>query len=171
MKVRLANLSDANGIALVHVDSWRTTYRNILPDEFLMNLSYKRREHLWETNIPKGNVFVAESDEGKIVGFASGGKESSGKYNEYQGELSSIYILKEYQGQGIGKLLLNTVIKELEKVGTNTMLVLVLEDNNSRLFYEAMGGKKIDKVEVEIAGKKLIELVYGWDNIKNIFDK
>ena len=35
------------------------------------------------------------------------------------------------------------------------MLVLVLEDNNSRLFYEALGGKEIDKVEVEIAGKKL----------------
>ena len=92
MKVRVANLSDANGIALVHVDSWRTTYRNILPEEFLMNLSYKRREQLWETNIPKNNVFVAENDEGKIIGFASGGKERNGKYKEYQGELSSIYI-------------------------------------------------------------------------------
>jgi hypothetical protein len=28
-----------------------------------------------------------------------------------------------------------------------------------------MGGKAIDKVEIEIAGKKLKELVYGWDNI------
>ena len=41
------------------------------------------------------------------------------------------------------------------------MLVFVLEENNSRLFYEAMGGKIIDKVEVEIAGMKLDELVYG----------
>ncbi|MBM7583943.1 L-amino acid N-acyltransferase YncA [Bacillus pakistanensis] len=167
MKIRAAKLSDASGIAKVHVDSWRTTYRNIIPDEFLNNLSYQRREELWSSNIPKGNVFVAENNEGKIVGFSSGGKERSGKYKEYQGELSSIYILKEFQGQGIGKSLAKPVIKELEKLGINTMLVFVLEDNNSRLFYEAMGGKIIDKIEVEIAGKKLNELVYGWDNISN----
>lgn len=29
----------------------------------------------------------------------------------------------------------------------------------------------IDKVEVKIVGKKLIELVYGWDNIKGVFEK
>ncbi|UJL47112.1 GNAT family N-acetyltransferase [Virgibacillus sp. NKC19-16] len=171
MKIREANLPDATAIAKVHVDSWRTTYKNIIPDEFLNNLSYKRREELWTNNIPRGNVFVAENDAGKIVGFSSGGKERSGKYEEYQGELSSIYILKEFQGQGIGKLLAKPVIKEIEKSGINTMLVFVLEDNNSRLFYEALGGKVIDKVEVEIAGKKLNELVYGWENIKNILDK
>lgn len=168
MKIRAAKLSDASGIAKVHVDSWRTTYKNIIPDEFLNKLSYQRREELWSNNIPEGNVFVAENDEGKIVGFSSGCKERSGKYKEYQGELSSIYILKDFQGQGIGMSLAMSVIKELEKLGINTMLVFVLEDNNSRLFYEAMGGKIIDKVEVEIAGKKLIELVYGWDNISII---
>ncbi|USK48097.1 GNAT family N-acetyltransferase [Bacillus sp. CMF12] len=89
----------------------------------------------------------------------------SGKYKEYQGELCSIYILKEFKGQGIGKSLAKSVIKELEKLGINTMLVVfVLENKNSRLFYEAMGGKIIDKIEVKIAGKKLNELVYGWDN-------
>lgn len=168
MRVREAKISDATGIALVHVESWRTTYKSILPKEFLMNLSYKRREQFWETSIPEGNVFVAENDEGKIVGFASGGIERGGKYEGYKGELTSIYILKEYQGRGIGKQLLKAVIKGIVKLGINTMLVLVLEDNNSNLFYEATGGKKIGEVEIEIAGKKLNELVYGWDNITDI---
>lgn len=152
----------------MHVESWRTTYKSILPKEFLMNLSYKRREQFWETSIPEGNVFVAENDEGKIVGFASGGIERGGKYEGYKGELTSIYILKEYQGRGIGKQLLKAVIKGIVKLGINTMLVLVLEDNNSNLFYEATGGKKIGEVEIEIARKKLNELVYGWDNITDI---
>lgn len=50
------------------------------------------------------------------------------------------------------------------------MLVLVLEDNNSRYFYEVIGGKKIDTIEVGIAGKKLKELVYGWRDIRNILE-
>ncbi|MBG9446181.1 GNAT family N-acetyltransferase [Cytobacillus firmus] len=168
MKIRAAELSDAGGIAKVHVDSWRTTYKNIIPEEFLENLSYQSREELWINIIPKGIVFVAENDEGQIVGFSSGGKERSGDYKEYQGELSSIYILKEFQGQGIGKALVKSVTKELGKSGMNTMLVFVLADNNSTLFYEAMGGKVIDKIEVEIAGKKLYELVYGWDTIDTL---
>lgn len=168
MKIRAAKLSDAGGIAKVHVDSWRTTYKNIIPEEFLENLSYQSREELWINIIPKGIVFVAENDEGQIVGFSSGGKERSGEYKEFQGELTSIYILKEFQGQGIGKALVQSVTKELGKSGMNTMLVFVLADNNSTLFYEAMGGKVIDKIEVEIAGKKLNELVYGWDTIDTL---
>ncbi|KAF0820925.1 MULTISPECIES: GNAT family N-acetyltransferase [unclassified Cytobacillus] len=114
---------------------------------------------------------MAETDEGQIVGFSSCGKERSGKYKGYQGELNAIYILKEFQGQGIGKALFNSVMKELRKLGMNTMLVFVLADNKSALFYEAMGGKAIDKVGVEIAGKKLKELVYGWDNINTLSNK
>lgn len=165
MKIRRATLPDAKGIAKVHVDSWRTTYAHIIPDEFLHNLSYERREQLWINIIPQGIVFVAENDERKIVGFADGGKERSGKYQYYDGELNAIYLLKEYQGQGIGTLLVKSVIHDLKQLGLKSLVVVVLEDNNSRLFYEELGGKCIDTLEVEFSGKKLKELVYGWDDI------
>ncbi|PYZ93406.1 GNAT family N-acetyltransferase [Salipaludibacillus keqinensis] len=165
MKIRKAELSDAKGIAKVHVDSWRTTYANIIPDEYLDQLSYERREQLWLSQIPQSQVFVAVNDKNEVIGFSSGGRERSGKYEGYDGELSSIYILKEYQGLGIGRLLIEPVVNELTKLGINSMIVLVLEDNKSTLFYEAIGGKVIDTVEVEIAGKKLNELVYGWNHL------
>ncbi|UQD51795.1 GNAT family N-acetyltransferase [Bacillus methanolicus] len=168
MKIRKAVLSDAKGIAKVHVDSWKTTYENIIPDEYLNQLTYEIREQLWNNIIPNGNVFVAENQKGKIVGFSSGGKERSRKYKNYNGELYAIYILKEYQGQGIGKLLVKRVINELKNLKIYSMLVLVLEDNSSRYFYEALGGEKIDTVEVEIFGKNLNELVYGWHDIRTI---
>ncbi|WP_245976738.1 GNAT family N-acetyltransferase [Oceanobacillus arenosus] len=141
------------------MESWRTTYKDINPDDFLNNLSYEIREQLWINNIPSGNVFVAENELGQIVGFSSGERERSGEYKEYEGELSSIYILKKYQGRGIGKLLAKPVFEKIRDLGMNTILVFVLEDNESRLFYEALGGKVIDNVEIEIAGKKLNELV------------
>lgn len=70
IKVRKAVLTDAKGIAKVHVDSWKTTYANIVPDEYLNNLSYKCREQMWTNTIPYGGVYVAESNEGIIVGFS-----------------------------------------------------------------------------------------------------
>ncbi len=170
MKIRKAMLADAKGIAKVHVDSWRTTYSGIVPDEFLQQLSYESRENMWKRGIPNGHIFVAENEKGEIFGFACGGKERSGNYEYYQGELYAIYILKEYQGQGLGKKLIVPVVKQLLDKNINTMLVLVLEENKSCLFYEALGARKLDKVEDEIGGKTLIEAVYGWDNLKASFN-
>ena len=169
LNIRKAVLSDAKGIAKVHVDSWKTTYKNIVSDQYLNNLTYESRERLWDNNIPNGGVYVAENKEGEIVGFSSGGLERSGNYHGFEGELYAIYILKEYQGNGIGKALVKPIIEEITELGLNSMLVLVLKDNISRLFYESLGGKKIDSVEVEISEKKLTEIVYGWEDIRNIF--
>ncbi|WP_449620441.1 N-acetyltransferase family protein [Robertmurraya sp. Marseille-Q9965] len=165
INIRKADLSDAKGLARVHVDSWRTTYSEIVPDEFLNSLSYDNFEQRWVRNIPNGGVYVAESESGEIVGFSSGGKERSGKYTGFDGEIYAIYILKEYQGQGIGRELVKPIIVELKEMGFNTMMVLVLKDNPSRYFYEALGAKYIDEVEVEIGGKQLPELVLGWEDI------
>jgi L-amino acid N-acyltransferase YncA len=160
VNIRKAVITDAEGIAKVHVDSWKTTYKNIVPDEYLNQLTYESREQLWKNNITNSEVFVAENNEGKIVGFSSGGKERTGKYPNYIGELYAIYILKEFQGNGLGKLLVKPIIVELQKQNIDSMMVLVLEDNRSLLFYEALGGKKMDTIKFEISGKKLNELVY-----------
>ncbi|MER2261090.1 MAG: GNAT family N-acetyltransferase [Psychrobacillus sp.] len=137
----------------------------MVPEEFLNNLSFERRADYWFSVIPDGGVYVAEDENNQIVGFASGGKERSGDYSNYNGEIYAIYILKEYQGIGIGKLLIDSIVKELTNQGVFTMLVLVLEDNPSRHFYEKLGAKKIDSIIVEIGGVKLNELVYGWEDI------
>ena len=42
--IRAAQLEDAAGIARVHVDSTRTTYKGIFPDAYLATLSYSRQE-------------------------------------------------------------------------------------------------------------------------------
>lgn len=167
IKIRKATLTDAKGLARVHVDSWRTTYLNIVPDEYLNSLSYENFEQRWINNLPNGGVYVAETESGEIVGFSSGGKERSGKYTGFDGEIYAIYILKEYQGQGIGRELVKPITVELKEMGFNSMLVLVLRDNPSRNFYEALGAKYIDEVEVEIGRKQLPELVLGWDDLES----
>ncbi len=169
MKIRKAVLADASGIAKVHVDSWRSTYTGIVPDEHLQNLSYESREMMWKKGIPNGHIFIAENEEGEVVGFACGGQERSGEYGNFHGELYAIYILKEYQGRGLGKKLVAPVVRQLLGKHITNMLVLVLEENKSCLFYEALGARKLDSVEVEIGGKTLKEAVYGWDDLKTSF--
>ena len=47
VQVREARRDDAQGIAQVHVASWRSTYHGIMPAEFLAGLSVERRTQYW----------------------------------------------------------------------------------------------------------------------------
>lgn len=45
MEIRKTKLEDASGIAKVQVDSWRKTYKGIVPESFLNSMSYDFHEN------------------------------------------------------------------------------------------------------------------------------
>lgn len=171
MLIREATDDDVLAIARVHVDSWRSTYRGIIPDEYLAKQSYEKRESSWEQilkSVPKNSNFtyVAEDKSGEIIAFANGGLERTNDPN-YQGELNAIYILEKYQRQGIGRNLLRVVARRLRESKINSMLVWVLAENPACEFYEALGGFEVKKREIERGEIVLLEVAYGWtDTIK-----
>ena len=170
--IRKAKLDDATGIAKVSVDSWRTTYKGIIPDDFLNKLSYEQRTASWQANIVRDDnyVIVAENSDGQIVGFADAWKRETNVV-ENACDLTSIYLLKEYQGLGIGKMLLKNLFAHFKQEGYNKIFVEVLEDNKTRYFYEYYGAKLVKEVQITIGGKILNELVYEWDHLDDVMQK
>jgi GNAT superfamily N-acetyltransferase len=169
-QIRPAQSDDVPGIARVHVDSWRTTYKGIMPDEVLATLRTEDRERTWGATIERiqagtsaSCVLVAEADN-QIVGFACGGRERS-DHPVYKGELYAIYLLQEYQGQGIGRALWNTVAERLVEQGHTTMLIWVAAENEAARFYEAMGGHPVGTQTEDYGGKLIEEIAYGYDNL------
>jgi GNAT superfamily N-acetyltransferase len=163
--IRPAKVTDAGGMAFVHVRSWQETYRGLIPDEFLDNLPVERRAQKWMTTLANPDetyhlTFVAET-KGKVMGFANYGRERGGD-SEYQGELYAIYLLEEHQGRGIGRSLMQNVGDGLLAMGIESMLVWVLADNPTRTFYERMGAFHMREKQIEIAGVSLKEVAYGW---------
>jgi ribosomal protein S18 acetylase RimI-like enzyme len=171
MHIREATLDDVPGIARVHVDTWRTAYPGIVPAEHLAGLSYERSEARWrEFAFREGSpslVFVAE-DAGQIVAFASGGPERDG-IPGYDGELYGLYVLATYQRQGIGRALTLTVARRLVADGFKAMVIWVLKDNfKARAFYEALGGMLLNEKMVAIGGAELVDVAYGWPDIRSL---
>lgn len=165
MLIRKATEKDAAGIAKVHVDSWRTTYKGIVPDSFLNRLSYEEREKIWLKGIHTNGVYVAENERGEVVGFATGGKERTGKYQAYDGELYAIYLLETAQGKGLGRKLFEAIVMDLQEKKFHSMLIWALVENPACHFYEKMGGKRVDTAEIEIDGKQLKEIAFGWERL------
>lgn len=168
MQIRKAAKDDASGIAEVHVKSWQETYKDIVSQDYLDSLKVDDRKTLWEKSLSQSAdtspVFVAVNSEGEIVGFASFGKERSGKF-EAEGELYAIYILKEYQRGKLGLRLLQAGLDDLLKRQYHSMLVWVLADNESRKFYESLQPQKAGDEVVKIAGEELIEVAYLWKDL------
>lgn len=162
--IREARPEDAAGIARVHVDSWKSTYRGIVPDEVLDNLSYEEREEqrrsIFGTRVPGAFSLVAEDVNGDIVGFADAGPARKGD-PEYDSEIYAIYLPADVQGQGIGRRLFEEVVRRLRADGYRGMMLWVLADNPSRGFYERMGGRPVRRQTISI-GKELAEIGYGW---------
>ncbi|XOJ02546.1 N-acetyltransferase family protein [Paenibacillus polymyxa] len=151
------------------MDSWRTAYKGIIPEKFLTNLSYKQRTELWIENIEKKDNFVilSENSEGEIIGFADCWKRETNKVPDSV-DLTLTYILKEYQGIGLGKELLKNIFSRFNSLGYQKIFVNVLEDNKARYFYEYYGAHLSESVQIKIGGKALNELIYEWDNIDGV---
>lgn len=171
--IRPALPADAEAIACAHVASWRTSYQGIVSDEILANLSVEERARNWQRQLeapqPGCFVYVAEQD-GNILGFSSGGPERSGDLT-YKGEVYALYLVKECQRQGIGRMLVEASVISLLANGVESMLIWVLRDNPSRQFYEAIGGVYVREQEIEIRGQKLVEVAYGWKNLRKLVKK
>lgn len=167
--IRQARIEDAQAIAKVHVDSWRTTYAGIVPDDYLANLSYQQRTTRWEEHLRgAGNgiiVYIAENEQPEIVGFVSGGPDR--EHNPpYEAELYAIYILQPYQGKGIGRRLVRVFAERLLQASMRSMLLWVFAQNHpSRRFYESLGGKYLKNAQFEIGGVALEEVAYGWEDV------
>ncbi len=167
--IRPALPEEAGTIAGIQISSWQTTYRGLMPEVVLENLSFGRQRDWWSGELSGGDhkVLVAEAG-GKLVGFASYGPERESD-PLYEGELYTLYLLQGYQRKGLGRDLFRAAAQGLMEAGMNAMLVWVLSTNPARRFYEYLGGVYLKDKPVKIGGADLVESAYGWDDL-SVFD-
>jgi GNAT superfamily N-acetyltransferase len=158
-------MNDVNQIAQVHVDCWKSTYRGIIAEDYLAKLSVEQRMKNWIWSFENPNHdevrFVAENADGGIVGFISGGATRSPEFS-YDAELYAIYILHEYQRQGLGRNLVQVLVEHLRMKNYKSLMLWVLQQNPSVDFYKKIGGRSFTNKDITIGDQTLAELGIGW---------
>ena len=170
--VRAATPDDLVGMARVHVDTWKSTYRGIVPDQYLDGLTYEsdiaRGFGRWLKEPADGWAYlVALARSESITGFAIGGPNRE-RDPEYAGELGAVYVLKAAQGMGVGTTLVRETVRHLLSIRMTSMIVWVLEANPYRRFYEKLGGVAARRRVVPVAGTPLPEIGYGWKDVRDL---
>lgn len=166
--LRPAALADAPDIARVRIESWRATYRGLIPDAYLDGMQVDASTAIWErvlgTTTSVASVFVIAHD-ATVVGFAAGNKLPEPKY-DLDAELSAVYLRPDYQRAGLGHRMVGAVVEAQRAGGATGLIVWTIAGNKpARRFYEQLGGQLLVEQPFQWDGMDLVEAGYGWRDL------
>jgi GNAT superfamily N-acetyltransferase len=125
--IRPATVADAPAIGEIHVRSWQAAYAGLIPADFLARLSAEPRAASWGQNIGEGGPVLVAEEDGVIAGFAAYGDD----------RLYALYLLPEYWGRGIGRVLHDRVVEKMS--GDSAVLWVLSTNERAKAFYVRQG--------------------------------
>ena len=127
--------------------TWKETYIDMLPESVqLQFLDSAYSTPMLEMMMKKTELLIAEMD-GIPVGFLNRTRVD----NDGDSELTALYILPEYQRQGVGMQLFNAALSQLDNA---VQLFVYVDDLNvhAKAFYEKMGFTLLEVFDEDFEG-------------------
>ncbi|MBX7146466.1 MAG: GNAT family N-acetyltransferase [Alphaproteobacteria bacterium] len=134
---------------------WPVSYAHILTQEQINNMLDRiySLENL-KKEMRSGHIFFIAILDTQKVGYVSAYQEESIVW------LKKLYILPTLQGQGIGKQLINVIIKAFPK--SQEIRLLVNRDNlHAQQFYLRQHFIKIDEIPVKMGDFNFVDFVFS----------
>jgi len=155
MHVRFATIADVEEIAGIHVASWQSAYRGLLPDRLLDKLDVSERRERWNTILSAAGspVLVAEDDAGHVNGFCSlCASRDRDRDPQQTAEIAALYVAPGAWRQGFGTVLCSRALAELQRAGYREATLWVLTPNSrARRFYATQGFERDEGTKVDAA--------------------
>lgn len=158
MKILQITKDIASDVSHIYAYSWKTAYKDIVPQKYLDELSVERWTPLLQDSPYTGFVLKVNDEFVATSSISLARDETMSGW----GEIISIYVLPQYFNQGYGRSLFSYSVKQLYDKGFKNIYLWVLEENiQARSFYERHGFfHNGDKTAINIGGKELIEVRY-----------
>jgi GNAT superfamily N-acetyltransferase len=165
MEFRTALPADAESIARLHAESWRSAYRGMYSDEYLDGNVVEDRLNVWKQRFasPADNQYVllaVENDD--LLGFVCAYGNSDARWGTLA---DNLHVLPGHQGRGIGRrLLAASAVWSREHYPDALFHLWVLDGNaKARRFYDLLGGRAADsKISVPPGGGSILGWRYVW---------
>ncbi|WP_312363120.1 GNAT family N-acetyltransferase [Ensifer sp.] len=168
--IRPAGPDDVMMIASVIVETWRSTFRGLISDDFLdaMRIEEQALRHARRMRVVDVFHLVAvDMGTNRVIGFANYGKARS-MPPRFDRELYALYILKEFQGAGIGSALVRSVAAHCREMRARSLFAWVLSSNPNRAFYERLGAMAVGQGKVSLGGENHDQMAYRWDDLAKL---
>lgn len=147
IQLRPANVNDVKSITNIYNEAILKTTATFDTEP----KSFEERLHWFNQHDSGHPVIVAECN-GVVAGWASLSRWSDRCAYEKTSE-NSVYVGHEFQGKGIGKMLLSRLVSEAEKSGTHYILARITEGNEFSIRLHKAFGFEIVGVMHEVGYK------------------
>lgn len=166
---RKTTIDDAYAIEYVGAHSWNESYQNFMPKEYLENRinTIENKINRAKELLSKTNTYYVAEVDGNVIGIVYF-KESQSKEFKEHGYLDSLYVLKKFQGKGIGKQLFKIAIEGIIKLGYNNMYLECIKENSTIDFYKKYRGKIVDTIDFPIRNFTVEASVIEFNDLKKI---
>jgi GNAT superfamily N-acetyltransferase len=161
-----AQPEDAVAIATLHVESWRSAYRGLLPDAFLDGPVVENRLILWRERLngPAADrrLVLKAILRGELVGFACVLLDDEPAHGP---RLDNLHVRPPLKGGGIGSLLFHSALDWVGRTAPGQPMHLWVIEGNvpARRFYDRHGGVVAERRTLEVVpGIPVPELRYVW---------
>lgn len=148
LQFRLAGPSDAEALAALHADSWRRHYRGAFSDAFLDGDVDADRLVVWTKRLHEpdyaGQTIVAEVGD-RLVAFAHTVFEDDPRCGAL---LDNLHVVAGQKRRGIGSRLLALTARVVLQRDTGLYLWVLEQNVDARAFYEARGGRCVERAPV-----------------------
>lgn len=151
MRVRVASEEDIEQITDVHVASWKSAYRGLIPKNTLENIDREARRAMWARTIAeRPSETVISTSHGEITGLANFGKYRDSQDIDHCGEIRAIYVLEKHWRKGIGSKLLEYAVASLSRNHQEVVLWVLKSNTRAIEFYERHGFSRDGIVKAEL---------------------
>ena len=147
--LRPMRADDADTVAALHATSWRSAYRGILHDDYLDREVDADRQAVWRERL-QGQAaepafgIVADDAQGQMIGFAYVMLDNDPQWGTL---VDNLHVHPDAKGGGIGRQLLQAVVRELGPGHRQRPLFLWVLDANepAKRFYARLGAEFTDQ--------------------------
>ncbi|MBR6569154.1 MAG: GNAT family N-acetyltransferase [Clostridia bacterium] len=159
---RDATADDAGLISHINATSWRKTYRDLIPEDYLRRLPNDYWVPSVRSWLSSGQLYgLIVMDDGRPVGCAIYGRGRDDDYSDW-GEIVSLYLLPDVMHRGIGTALLQETRRLLADDGYERCYLWAIEGNDmADHFYRKQGFRRTeDRIPYRIGGKDVADIRY-----------
>lgn len=171
-RIREMTSADAEAVARLHAESWRSAYRGILRDAYLDGPVDDEWLDTWTKRLagpgPNEIGLVADKEPG-IVGFVFAVADHDPELGAF---LDNLHVSPPHRGQGVGsRLLLELSRFLLANHDDNGLYLWVFENNcSARGYYEKSGAVAVRRAEAEAPGGGIVtEWLYRWTSVAHLY--
>jgi diamine N-acetyltransferase len=165
IQILKADTKDISIIQHIANETWKVTYDDIMSAEqmtYMLDMMYAD-ESLYRQIEEENHQFYFAVRGSEHLGFVA----FQHNFEEGYTKLHKLYILPSAQGLGLGKLLTHHAISLAKSSRDKKMKLHVNRDNKAIQFYQRMGFKITDSMDVPIGGGYYM---YDYVMVKELID-